>query len=76
MSAAAMLDEQHADEATFSRHDFAWLELQAKRSYLARRIQIAQVKMEHGLLFDWEQDALALESAELREEIRLWGKYR
>ena len=55
----------------FSEWDFAYLELRAKRAYLERRIAIAKVKMEHGLLTDWEQDDLALEMAELKEQIRL-----
>jgi hypothetical protein len=60
----------------FSAHDFAYLELRAAWRYLERRIQIAQVKEQHGLLTEEEQDALALEVAELVADIELWKAYR
>ena len=57
-------------------HDFAWLELRARAGYLERRVAIAQVKMEHGLLTPAEQDELVLAGAELAADIELWRKYR
>lgn len=57
-------------------HDFAWLELRARAAYLKRRVAIATVKMEHGLLAAEEQDELLLAGAELAAEIELWKAYR
>jgi hypothetical protein len=57
-------------------HDFARLELRAGVTYLRQRIAIAQIQMEHGLLTAEEQDELLLAGAELKAEIKLWGKYR
>jgi hypothetical protein len=68
--------DQSPTERKFTEHDFAWLELRAARAYLERRVQIAMVKTEHGLLTEDEQDALVLEAAELREAIELWRQYR
>lgn len=65
-----------ATERQFSEHNFAYLELRAARAYLERRIAIAKVKQEHGLLTEEEQDALMLEAAELKADIELWRKYR
>jgi hypothetical protein len=66
---------QHV-EHRFSAHDFAYLELRAARAYLARRIAIATVKQDHGLLTEEEQDALILAAAELKADIELWRQYR
>jgi hypothetical protein len=63
-------------ERQFTLHDFEYLELRAARSYLQRRVDIALVKWEHGLLTAEEQDALLLEAAELEESIELWRAYR
>ncbi len=68
--------EQELLERPFSLHDFAYLELRAARAYLQRRVEIALVKWEHGLLTADEQDALLLEAAELEESINLWSAYR
>ena len=66
-------DDRHSE---FSARDFAYLELRAARAYLERRIAIAKVKQEHGLLTDEEQDALILEAAELKADIELWRQHR
>ena len=63
-------------EQQFTLHDFEFIDLRAARSYLQRRVDIALVKWEHGLLTAEEQDALILESAELRERIELWRACR
>ena len=59
----------------FSAHDFAYLELRAARAYLARRIAIALVKQEHGLLTVAERRAPA-GRRELMADIELWKAYR
>jgi hypothetical protein len=64
------------DNGGFSAHDFAWFELVVARNYLAQRIKIATVKMEHGLLDAEEMDALILEVAELVADLELWEAYR
>jgi hypothetical protein len=43
---------------------------------LHRRCCIAQVKWEHGLLLESEQDALLLEGKEMLAEIELWRQYK
>jgi len=52
------------------------LELRAGIAYLRRRIAIAQIKTEYGLLTAEEQDELLLAGAELKAELELWGQYR
>jgi hypothetical protein len=59
-----------------SAPDFAHLELRAGVAYLRRRIAIAQIKTEYGLLTAEEQDELLLAGAELKAELELWGQYR
>ena len=64
------------DWQAYSAHDFARLELRAGIAYLRRRIAIARIKTEYGLLTTEEQDELLLAGAELKAEIELWGRYR
>ena len=69
-------DSGEVTERRFSLHDFAFLELRAARAYLERRIAIARVKEQHGLLTEEEQDDLILEVAELKADLELWKAYR
>jgi hypothetical protein len=55
-------------------HDFARLELRAGIAYLRRRIAIALIKTEYGLLTAVEQDELLLAGAKLKAEVELWGR--
>jgi hypothetical protein len=64
------------DWQAYSAHDFARLELRAGVAYLRRRIAIARIKTEYGLLTAEEQDELLLAGAKLKAEIELWGRYR
>jgi hypothetical protein len=64
------------DWQAYNNRDFARLELRAAVAYLRRRIAIALIKKEHGLLAAAEQDELLLAGAELKAELELWEQYR
>ena len=51
--------------------DFARLELRAAGAYLNRRIAIATVKQEHGLLTADEQDDIIIDVKEWLEQVRV-----
>ena len=56
--------------------DVARLELRAAGAYLKRRVAIATVKQEHGLLTADEQDDIIIDVKEWLEQVRVFGRAR